>query len=70
MPKDRAALFRKRALDAETKAFNATSDESRRAWEIVARDWTKMAEREEARVAADQEIEQLIAALGKKPQQV
>jgi hypothetical protein len=70
MNQDRAGLFRKRALDAETKAFNALSEESRRAWEIVARDWTTMAEKEEARAAADLEIERLIGALVKKPQQV
>jgi hypothetical protein len=47
---DRAALFRKRALDAESKAFTAKYDETRRAWAKVARDWTLMAEREEQRV--------------------
>jgi hypothetical protein len=70
MSEDRAALFRKRALEAETKAFNAASEESRRAWQIVARDWTSMAEKEAARAAADLEIERLIGALVKKPQQV
>jgi hypothetical protein len=49
---DRAALFRKRALDAESKAFTAKYDETRRAWAKVARDWTLMAEREEQRVAS------------------
>ena len=43
---DRTDLFRKRALDAETKAFTAKTDETRRAWLIVARDWTIMADRE------------------------
>jgi len=46
---DRADLFRKRALDAESKAFTATTEESRRAWMIVARDWTKMADKEDAK---------------------
>ena len=49
---DRAALFRKRALDAESKAFTAKYDEMRRAWAKIARDWTLMAEREEQRVAS------------------
>ncbi len=44
---DRAALFRKRALEAESKAFLAKTEESRRAWMIVARDWSRMAERED-----------------------
>ena len=43
---DRTDLFRKRALDAESKAFTAKTEESRRAWMIVARDWTIMADRE------------------------
>jgi hypothetical protein len=51
---DRTALFRKYALDAESKAFAAKYDEMRRAWTKVARDWTLMAEREEQRVAASQ----------------
>ena len=49
---DRAALFRKRALDAESKAFTAKYDEMRRAWAKVASDWNFMAEREEQRVAS------------------
>ena len=48
---DRAALFRKRVLEAESKAFTAKTDELRRAWLIVARDWTKMADQEEIRSA-------------------
>ena len=44
---DRAELFRKRALDAESKATKAKHDEMRRAWAKVARDWALMAEREE-----------------------
>ena len=43
---DRTDLFRKHALDAESKAFNAKTDETRRAWLIVARDWTIRADRE------------------------
>ena len=53
MVEDRAALFRKRALEAESKAFNARTDEVKRARLIVARDWTKMAEWEEVRTGAD-----------------
>ena len=43
---DRTDLFRKRALEAESKAFTAKTEETRRAWLIVARDWTIMADRE------------------------
>ena len=67
MIEDRAALFRKRALEAETKAFNASTEESRRAWQIVARDWTAMAEKEDVRKTADLEIERLIASTVAKP---
>ena len=41
---DRAALYRKRALDAESKVFVARTEEMRRSWLILARDWTRMAE--------------------------
>ena len=58
MVEDRAALFRKRALEAESKAFNARTDEVKRARLIVARDWTKMAEWEEVRTGADALIRQ------------
>ena len=47
---NRIELFRKRVLEAKTKAFTAKTEETRRAWLIVARDWTKMLEREEARI--------------------
>lgn len=46
---DRADLFRKRALDAESKVSAAATEESRRAWTIVARDWNKMADKEDAK---------------------
>jgi hypothetical protein len=46
---DRASVYRKNALDAESKAFVARTDDTRRAWLIVAREWTKMAERETAK---------------------
>ena len=49
---DRAALFRKRAIDAESIAFTAKYDEMRRAWAKIASDWNLMAEREEQRVAS------------------
>ena len=49
---DRAALFRKRAIDAESIAFTAKYDEMRQAWAKVAHDWNLMAEREEQRVAS------------------
>lgn len=45
----RAYVFRKKASDAETKAFSAELTEpTRRAWLIIAREWTRMAEKEEA----------------------
>ena len=49
---DRAALFRKRAIDAESTAFTAKYDEMRRAWAKIASDWNLMAEREEQRIAS------------------
>ena len=49
---DRAALFRKRAIDAESIAFTAKYDEMRRAWAKIASDWNRMAEREEQRVGS------------------
>ncbi|MND09413.1 hypothetical protein D3C83_327150 [compost metagenome] len=36
-------------MDAESKAFVARTDDTRRAWLIVAREWTKMAERKTAK---------------------
>jgi hypothetical protein len=70
MKTDRAALFRKHALDAESKAFRAQSEPSRRAWMIVARDWTLMAEREELKYLetpdsglAPQQVEELEDAI-------
>ena len=65
MAQDRAAHFRKQALEAETKAFNAKTEETRRAWLIVARDWTKMANKEETRSQAE-EIEQLLLSAAQK----
>lgn len=49
----RAYVFRKKASDAETKAFSAELTEpTRRAWLIIAREWTRMAEKEEAEADA------------------
>ena len=47
--RDRAGEYRKQALDAESKAFNARTEETRRAWLILARDWNAMADRAEAK---------------------
>ena len=47
---DRAALFRNRAIDAESRAFTAKYDEMRQAWAKIAHDCNRMAEREEQRV--------------------
>lgn len=45
----RAYVFRQKAIEAESKALRAQiSEPTRRAWLIVAREWAKMAEREEA----------------------
>ena len=49
---DRGALFRRRALEAESKAFVAKTKESCRAWMIVARDWNRMAEKEGPKIYA------------------
>ena len=55
MNKDRAALYRRYALEAESKAFVArTSEPTQRAWLILARQWTKMAEKVEAEAAITQ----------------
>ena len=49
MSEVRAYVFRRKALEAQQKAQRPNIDQpTRRAWLIVARDWTKMAEREEA----------------------
>jgi hypothetical protein len=48
----RAYVFRRKALQADAKANRPNIPEAtRRAWRIVARDWTRMAEREEAKLA-------------------
>jgi hypothetical protein len=48
---ERARLFRQRAAEMHLKAAKARSDEMRGSWLIVARDWTKMADREEAKAS-------------------
>ena len=54
MREDRAALFRRHALEAESKAFAARNTEpTRRAWLILAREWTKMAEKAEVKAVAE-----------------
>jgi hypothetical protein len=51
MSEVRAYVFRQKALQAETKAQRPNITEpTRRAWLIVAREWTRMAEREEAKL--------------------
>lgn len=47
MSTDRIASFWEHAEYATTRAEQARSDELRRAWLIVARDWAEMARREE-----------------------
>ena len=52
MSEVRAYVFRLKALEAERKAQRPDIPEStRRAWLIVARDWTRMAEQEETKLA-------------------
>ena len=47
MSEARAFVFRERASQALKKAMRAgIAEETRRAWQIVARDWAMMAERE------------------------
>ena len=51
MSEARAFAFRERAFQAYKKAMRAgIPEEIRRAWLIVERDWTRMAEREEVKV--------------------
>jgi len=50
MSTDRTASFWKQAEYATARADKARSDELRRAWLIVARDWSNMARREEEKV--------------------
>ena len=50
MSTDRTAGFWKQAEYATSRADKARSDELRRAWLIVARDWGNMARREEEKV--------------------
>ena len=48
MSEARTFAYRERASQAHDKAMRAgISEETRRAWVIVERDWTRMAEREE-----------------------
>jgi hypothetical protein len=54
MSEVRAYVFRKQAFDAENRACRPHVDEAtRRTWLIVAREWTKMAEKEEAELDAE-----------------
>ena len=48
----RAEMFRRQAGESVIKAANARTEETRRAWLIIARDWTKMAEHDEAKTLA------------------
>jgi len=65
------AEYRAHALAAETKAFNARTEETRRAWQIIARDWTLMADRLEARQnrpKLDLDAERLIGSIIAAPE--
>ena len=53
MSTERAALYRQRAAESELKATKARAEESRRAWLIVAREWKKMAVREDAKASME-----------------
>jgi hypothetical protein len=50
MSADRTANFWQQAEYATSRADKARSDELRRAWLIIARDWANMARREEEKV--------------------
>lgn len=71
MQRDRIAEFCAQALAAESNAFRAKTEPTRRAWMIVAREWNKMAERERLKYHAapnaslipEQELEAGIRAL-------
>ena len=52
MSADRVAQFRQYAAESELKASKSKTDETRRAWLIMAREWTKMADRERAKTKA------------------
>lgn len=41
--RERAALYRQRAVEFEQKASTARNDQMRRSWLILARDWKMMA---------------------------
>ena len=49
MSHKKAEEFREKALAAKLRAADAKTEESRRAWEIVARGWKTAADREEAK---------------------
>jgi hypothetical protein len=53
MSAERALQFQKRAAECHLKASKATTEQMRRAWLIAARDWEKMAEREQAKTKAE-----------------
>jgi hypothetical protein len=55
MSAERALQFQKRAAECHLKASKATTEQMRRAWLIAARDWEKMAEREQAKTKAEKE---------------
>jgi hypothetical protein len=52
MSANRVAQFRQQAAESELKASKSRTEETRRAWLIVAREWTKMADREMAKTKA------------------
>ena len=54
MSAERVAEFWRNAEHATERADQARSDEMRRAWLIVARDWANMARREESKDALDE----------------
>ena len=54
MSAERAAQFWQQAEQAASRADTARSEEMRRAWQVVARDWANMARHEEAKDALRQ----------------
>ena len=64
MSEARAFAFRERALQAHTMAMRMGIPEAtQRAWLIIERDWTRMAEREELNDGAFQQVQAALRKL-------
>ena len=64
MSEVRAFAFREKASQAHNKAMRAgIPEETRRAWLIVERDWTRMAEREDLNDGAFRQVQAALRKL-------